>query len=31
LTATRDGLEPATCKVEAKAVPVKGGLLPYTL
>jgi beta-galactosidase len=31
LTATRDGLAPATCNVEAGAVPVKGGLLPYSL
>jgi beta-galactosidase len=31
LTATRDGLAPATCKVESKPFPVKGGLSPYTL
>jgi beta-galactosidase len=31
LTATRDGLAPATCKIESKPFPVKGGLSPYTL
>jgi beta-galactosidase len=30
LTATRDGLTPAKCVVQAKAVKVKDGLLPYS-